>query len=253
MGHYKINSQSDNGVFVVTDSYKKLCKKFKKLKNSRGRIIHVIGAPGTGKSANIYAALEEMDLNVYDMELRLKDTETSSKEVFESIYTYLKEDLAEDSKNEIYRRLSKFDAVLFADRFHDSHLLNSDNIGFSVWTDHAGFRATYFYFLCITEYLRERKTYKGINIILQTAWRVYINGKKYDVFTDLGILSKFLVAVMRIFFEVVEISYSPNETIEIVKKHVDADEKLIEHYIGMYGYKPRLICQAIENEDNLKE
>ncbi len=250
MGKYKINSLSDNGVFVVTDSYKKLCKKFKSLKNSRGRIIHVIGAPGTGKSANIYAALEEMDLNIYDVELRLKNTDTSSKGVFKTVYTHLTEDLNAGSKGEVYKSLSEFDAVLFADRFHDSHLLNSKTVGFSVWTDHAGFRATYFYLMCIIEYLRERKAFKGINIVFQTAWRVYIGGNKYDVFTDLGILSKFLVAVMGIFFEVEAISYSPQETIKIVKKHVDADEKLIEHYIDKYGSKPRLICHALENNDS---
>ena len=55
---------------------------------------------------------------------------------------------------------------------------------------------------------------------------------------------------MRIFFEVVVISYSPQETFEIVKSHVNADDKLIERYIEKYGYKPRLICQALEKEDN---
>ena len=80
---------------------------------------------------------------------------------------------------------------MFADKFHDSHLIDEETVGFSVWTDHAGFKATKFYLLCISEYLRERKAFKGINIILQTAWRVYFRGKKYDVFSDLGILSTF--------------------------------------------------------------
>jgi len=56
MGNYKINSLSDNGVFVVTESYRKLCNTFKNLKKRRGRIIHVVGAPGTG-NLQIYMLL----------------------------------------------------------------------------------------------------------------------------------------------------------------------------------------------------
>jgi hypothetical protein len=249
MGKYKINSRIDNGIFVVTESYKKLCKTFKSLKTNRGRIIHVIGAPGTGKSANIYAAIDELGLNVYDVELTIKDVDLDSEEVFKDIYRFLKKDLRADSKEEIYKRLSKFDAVLFADKFHDSHLIDEETVGFSVWTDHAGFKATKFYMLCISEYLRERKAFKGINIILQTAWRVYFRGKKYDVFSDLGILSRSIVFLMRIFFEVVEISYSPQETLKIVKKHVNADDKLIESYINRYGSKTRFICIEMESDE----
>jgi hypothetical protein len=248
MGKYKINSRIDNGVFVVTESYKKLCKTFKSLKNNKGRIIHVIGAPGTGKSANIYAAVDELELNIYDVELTIKDVDLDSGEVFEEIYKFLKKDLGVNSKEEVYHTLSQFDAILFADRFHDSHLIEEKSVGFSVWTDHAGFTATKFYMLCINEYLKERKTFKGINIILQTAWRVYIRGKKYDLFSDLGILSSVVVFFMRIFFDVIEISYSPQETLEIVKNHVNADDKLIESYIDKYGSKPRFICNAMGND-----
>ena len=53
-------------------------------------------------------------------------------------------------------------------------------------------------------------------------------GKKYDIFTDLGILSRIIVAFMKILFEVVEISYSSQETLKIVKEHFDVEEKLIE-------------------------
>ena len=86
MGKYKINSLSDNGVFIVTESYKKLYNKFKSLRKTRGRIIHVIGAPGTGKSANIYAALDELDLNIFDVEFRINDIDMDAADVFEEIY-----------------------------------------------------------------------------------------------------------------------------------------------------------------------
>jgi hypothetical protein len=249
MGKYKINSRIDNGVFVVTESYKKVCKTFKSLKTNKGRIIHVIGAPGTGKSANIYAAIDELELNVYDVELTIKDVDLDSEEVFKEIYTFLKKDLGVSSREGVYKSLSKFDAILFADRFHDSHLIEDETVGFSVWTDRAGLKAAKFYMLCITEYLRERKTFNGINIILQTAWRVNIRGKKYDLFSDLGILSRSMVFLMRIFFNVIEISYSPQETLKIVKKHVNSDDKLIEGYIDKYGSKPRFICNAMEDND----
>ena len=106
MGKYKINSLSDNGVFIVTESYKKLYNKFKSLRKSRGRIIHVIGAPGTGKSANIYAALDELDLNIYDVEFTIKDIDMDSADVFEEVYKNLKRDLRAESKEEIYKGIS---------------------------------------------------------------------------------------------------------------------------------------------------
>ena len=248
MGKYKINSRSDNSVFVVTESYKKLCNRLKRLKKSRGRIIHVVGAPGTGKSSNIYSALDELGLDVYDTELRIKDIDMDSGNVFKEVYKEMKGDLGAGSKKEVYEGLSQFDALLFADRFHDSRLLDKKNIGFSVWTGQTGFKATKFYLLCIIEYFRERKSFKRINMILQTAWRVNFRGKKYDVFSDFGIISLGIIALLKIFFEVVVISYSPQETLKIVKKHVDADDKLIEHYIDQYGSKPRFICQAIEKD-----
>jgi Cdc6-like AAA superfamily ATPase len=249
MEKYKINSTSDNDVFVVTKSYKNLYNKFKSLKNSRGRIIHVIGAPGTGKSANIYAALDALELNVYDVEFTIKNVDSNSEEVFKEIYNFLKKDTNAKSKEEVYKNLSKFDVLLFADRFHDSHLMDNNNVGFSVWTKHARFMSTKFYLYCIWEYINERKYFKEINIVLQTSWRVYIIGKKYDIFTDLGILSRLIVIFMRILFEVVEISYSRQETLKIVKEHVNVDEKIIEKYIHKYGSKPRFICQALENNE----
>jgi Cdc6-like AAA superfamily ATPase len=249
MEKYKINSATDNRVFVVTESFLKLCNIFKTLKNSHGKIIHVVGAPGTGKSANIYAAIDKQELNVYDVKSPIKDVNINSKKVFNSVYNGFKKDFDVKSKKEVYKCLAEFDAVLFADMFHDSHLMDDDTVGFSVWAGHAGLGATKFYLLCMAEYLKERREYKHINIILQTAWRFHFRGNKYDLFSDMGILSKIVVTVMRIIFDVVVISYTPEETIKIVKNHVKADDKLIEHYIHEYGSKPRFICQALENEN----
>jgi len=245
MGKYKINSISENNVFIVTESYKKLYNKFKTLKNSSGRIIHVIGAPGTGKSTNIYAAIAELELNVYYVAFTIKDIDSNSQEVFKDIYKFLKKDLNAQSKEEVYKKLSKFDIILFADKFHDSHLFNNNYIGFSIWTGYTGLKSTKFYLYCIKEYINKRKSFKKINIVFQTAWKVYIMGKKYDIFTDLGILSHILVIFMKILFEVIEISYSQQETVKIVKEHVDADERIIEQYIHKYGSKPRFILSNI--------
>ncbi len=252
MGKYKINSANDNRVFVVTKSFITLCNMFKTLKNSHGKIIHVVGAPGTGKSANIYAAIEKQELNVYNVKSQIKDVNVNSKKVFNSVYNGFKRDFNVKSKKEVYNCLAGYDAVLFADMFHDSHLVDDDTVGFSVWAGHAGLRATKFYLLCVVEYLKERREYKRINIILQTAWKFHFRGRKYDLFSDMGILSKIVLAVMGTIFDVVVISYKPEETIKIVKIHVDADDKLIKQYIHEYGSKPRFICQAIENEDVVK-
>jgi hypothetical protein len=249
MGKYKINSVTDNRVFVVTQSFLKLSNIIESLKKSRGKIIHVVGAPGTGKSANIYAALEKEELNVYDVKSQIKSVNTDSKKVFNSVYNGFKEDFKVASKEEVYNCLTKYDAVLFADKFHDSHLVEDRTVGFSVWADHAGFKAVKFYLLCIKEYFNERKAYKNINIILQTAWRFHFRGKKYDLFTDLGIISKLILAVMKTIFTVVVISYSSEETIKIVKNHVNIDDKLIENYIDKYGSRPRFICQALERDE----
>lgn len=247
MEKYKVSSAGNNELFLITDCYKKLCQIMKGLKNDRGKIVHVIGAPGTGKSANIYHATGDLNLNIYDMKLRLKSVNVSSKQVFNTMFEGISEDLEVKSKEEIYRKLSEYDAVLIADNFHDSHNLDSKYIGFSKWTYHSGFKALYFYLLCITEYLRHIKYFKNINIILQTAWRIHIMGKKYDLFSDLGLFSKILVNILNIFFDVVVIYYSEKETIEIVKMHVkDADTDTVREYIHKYGHKPRFICDALE-------
>lgn len=248
MDKYKVNSSKDNRAFLITDCYKKLYKIFESLKTRKGKIIHILGAPGTGKSTNIFHALSKADLNFYEVKFSLKSGDESSKEVFNKIFQDLTYDLGLESGEEIYNKLSEYDAVLIADSFHDAHLLNPGNVGFSQWTDRAGFRSFYFYLLCIMEYFKNRKYYKKMNLIFQTAWRVHIRGKKYDIFTDFGLFSKFLVKILGIFFVVVEISYSEKETIEIVRIYIkDVGEETIKRCIHKYGYKPRFICHALEN------
>ena len=247
MEKYKVSSAGNNELFLITGCYRKLCRMLKNLKTDRGKIIHVIGAPGTGKSANIYHAIDDLDLNVYEMRSHLKSVHASSKQVFNAMFEGISKDLKVESKEEIYKKLSGYDAVLIADSFHDLHNLNPNYVGFSKWTYYSGFKAVYFYLLCITEYIRHRKYFKNINIILQTAWRIHILGKKYDLFSDLGLFSRIFVGILNIFFGVVQICYSEKETIEIVKMHVkDADIKTVKQYIQKYGHKPRFICDALE-------
>ena len=248
MDKFNVNSGSDNGTFFLTGSYNELFKKLKSLKTTRGRILHVTGAPGTGKSTNIYHAINELNLNVYDMGLNITNENMSSKKLFNHVYNDMKQFLGAGCKDEVLKDLSKYDAILFADKFHDAHLIGSKKVGFSLWTKKKGISSFKFYFLCINEYLKNRKEYNRINILLQTAWRVRIAGKKYDLFSDFGILSKLFVYFLKIFFEVVEIKYTHHETVKIVQKHVNADGKTIAQYIGRYGNKPRIICNALENE-----
>jgi len=247
MEKYKVNSIHDNKLFLITDCYRKLCEVLESLKKSKGKIVHVIGAPGTGKSTNIYHALNELNLNVYDVKLSLKSRKASSKQVLNALFENINNELQVKSKDEIYKKISEYDAVLIADSFHDSYNLDPNYVGFSQWTNKVGFRAFYFYLLCIIEYIKYWKYFKNINIVLQTAWRVYIRGKKYDIFSDFGLLSKILVYILKVFFDVVQISYSEKETIDIVKMHIkNTDEDTIKRCIQKYGFKPRFICDALE-------
>jgi hypothetical protein len=248
MGNFKVNTGSDNQTFVKTRSYRDLYNKLKTLKFQHGRIIHVVGAPGTGKSSNLYAAVEEAGLNCFDLELGLINPYADASEVMDQIYHDLKFGLNVRSKSELYHNLAGYDALLIADQFHDAHLINPEKVGYSLWTKTKGIGSLKFYFLCMKEYLLNRRDYKEINIVLQTAWRVKIGKKKKDLFTDFGILSRIFLAMLGLFFEVVEVRYSREETVEIVLMHVDVDQKTIEAYIDELGNKPRLVCQAIENE-----
>ena len=250
MENFKVNTRLDNRTFIVTESYRNLYNKLKGLKTSRGRIIHVISAPGTGKSSNIYAAMTELDLNFYDLKLDLKDPDAGAGKLFNQIYSDMKTALKSKSKTELYQILAGYDALLIADKFHDTHLINNKAIGYSLWTKNKGISSFKFYFLCVNEYIRNRKYYKGINLVFQTAWHVKIGKRKYDLFTDFGLFSRFCVGLMKLMFEVVEIKYTNQETIKIVQAYMNTDKKTIEYYIDKYGRKPRLICQAIDDEQH---
>lgn len=246
MVKYKVNTPDDDQDFVATAAYKRLSGQLNDLKIHKGRIIHVIGAPGTGKSANIYQAIKDLDLNVFNAVLALDDVHQSSFEVYHKFFDTLKEDMGVDSVEEVYMKASEYDAVLLADKFHDSQYLYDDKVGFSLWVDNKGIRSFPFYLLLVLHYFRNISKFRGVNLIFQTAWTFRIKGVKYDLFTDFGPLSKLLVRILRIFFMVVEIFYTESEIIAIVKKRVPhAEEKEIKSYIKQYGNRIRYILQAI--------
>jgi len=59
---------------------------------------------------------------------------------------------------------------------------------------------------------------------------------------------------LKLFFEVVEISYSESEIIDIVKKRTpDVEEEEIRSYIERYGNRIRFILKAIEKSQNEHE
>lgn len=242
---HKINVPSDNRIFVETQAYLKLKNVLEDLKYKKGNIIHVIGTPGTGKSANIYQAIDELGLKVYNVECDLKDLSATPQEVFETIIDNTKRSLNVKEKHEAYRRLSDFDAILFADKFHDSHFLKDGVHGFSEWTLKSK-RTPYFYLLCIKEYLKYKEKFKNLNIIFQTAWRLKLGDRKYDIFTDIPILSRILAKILGMIFTVVRIEYTPKETIKIVKAHLDVEEERIEKYIEVYGCRPRYILDKLK-------
>jgi hypothetical protein len=249
MATYKVKSKGDSDDFVVTNSFKILYRALHSLKIQKGRFINVIGAPGTGKSANIYYALNILDLNVYDPMLFLDNVEISSGDVFREFFNTLKDDLDVSEKGEVYKKVSEFDTILFADNFLDSEFLDAKKVGLSMWTEYKGLRSYPFYFLCILEYLKHKKDLKKVNVIVQLAWMIKISDVKYDLLTDFSFLSKILVFILKQFVEVVKISYSHAETIKIVKSQFkDVDEKQIELCIKRYGCKPRLIFEALEND-----
>ncbi|EKQ50651.1 MAG: hypothetical protein B655_2387 [Methanobacterium sp. Maddingley MBC34] len=247
MNEYKIRDQEENQTFVITRSYLNLLSTFQKLTDHRGSIVHVVGAPGTGKSTNIYSAVKELGLNFYEAKLPIPSLDLNSRDIFNLMVKSMKKDLGVRSHESLFAALKKFDAVLFADQFHDYHFINGNCAGFSQWTDHAGFKSFNFYLICIYEYLRHRNDFKEVNMVLQTAWRIQRGGKKKDLFTDVGLISRLAVSLLEIPFEVVEISYSEEETINIVKSHLsDTTNDEVKHHIKKYGNKPRFICQAIK-------
>ncbi len=252
MGNYKINQLEEVTNFVTTRSYNHLLETLEEVKEGKGHIIHVVGAPGTGKSTNIYKSIEELDLNVYEVKMPLNSLDMNARDVFNYMLQHIREDLQINNSEHVLPYLEKFDAVLFADQFHDAHMIQKGKIGFSQWTNYKGLKSLNFYRICIYEYLKHRTDFKNINMVLQTAWRIHYNGEKKDLFTDLGLFSNLAVKFLNVPFEVVEISYSEKETIKIVKSHFsEVSTEEIKEFIKKYGMKPRFICQNINKDNDL--
>lgn len=241
---FKVNRAEDNRIFVETESFRRLIEELEELKGSRGNILHVIGAPGTGKSSNIYYGIRKLGMNVYEVPCNLETVEVTAEEVFRSILEDVKSELGVDSAADVYRRFAEFDAVLFADRFHDSHEFSSFS-GFSQWTRNGGLEPLRFYLKCAGEYLKNRRVLAEVNIIFQTAWRFYFRGKKYDLFTDIPVISSLLFHTLSIPFRAVKIDYSRKETLNIIRAHLDADESEIQRLIDLYGCRPRIIMEKL--------
>lgn len=249
MENHKVISSKDNDDFVITDSFLKLCAKFKELKHSRGRIILIIGSPGTGKSSNIYKALKRLNLNYYEPVLFLDNTKKSSLVIFKELIDGIKKDFGVKTKEELVNKFSKYDTLLIADKIMDSESLDGKKIGLGEWIKNKGLKSIPFYLILFFEYLINKMSLNKINLVVHTTWAIEIKGYKYDLITDFSVFSKILSLILKIFFEVVEISYSEGDTIKIVKKHFkDIDDKKIKFYVKKYGNKPRYILDALENK-----
>lgn len=248
MARFKVNLPGEEGGFVETRSYQELYEKLQDVKRRKGRIIHVIGAPGTGKSTNIYHAIKSLNLSVYNAFIDLDHLHLSSRDVYRRFFTTLKEDMGVKSTEEVYKRTSQYDLVLVADKFHDTHLLYEDKVGFSQWMNKNGVKSLLFYLLLIGHYLRNRGKFSSINLVFQTSWAVKSGGKKCDLFTDFGVFSRLMLSFLKIFFEVVEISYSEEEIIEIVENKLPGAEVVdIKRCIDVYRSRIRFILNAMEN------
>jgi len=249
MSNHKVCSVKDNGNFVKTASFYKLFSVLKSLKTSRGRFVLVLGSPGTGKSANIYKVLSVLDINVYDAFLFI-DKDSKPDEVYRIFWDTIEEDMGAKSIKKIFKKAEEYDLILFADPFLDSEYFNSDKVGLGLWTEENGPSTFPFYFKVLWEYLKHFRDLKNVNIVAQIAWVFKYKGVRYDLLTDFGYLSKILVFFLKRFFEVVLISYTAEEMIEICRSQhgTDNDEK-IEKYIKKYGNKPRFIFEAIDEEE----
>jgi len=249
MENHKITSKRDEEDFIITASFLKICQKLRSLKNTKGRIILVIGAPGTGKSSNIYKSVDKLNLNVYEPVLLMDNIEKSPREVFNEILSTLKDELDVKTEDEIYSVFSKFDAVLVADKFLDSEFLDPHKVGLALWTEYKGIKTIPLFFRWMFEYLRHKRDLKNVNLVFQTAWPIRIRGFKYDLITDFGPLSVLISGILKLLFEVVEVAYLESETIKIVKNHFeDVDDDLVRKYIKKYGNRPRYILNDLEHE-----
>lgn len=251
MGNFKIHCRDENEKFIPTRSYQELLRHFSKFKKQHGIILHVVGAPGIGKSTNIYQASQEIGLKVYEACLILNSEKMSPKVVFDLTLDFMKKDLGIKTDLALYRKLKEFDMVLFADRFHDYHRIDPATVGFSQWTANKGWSAVPYYWYCMKEFLKQKNEFRYLNIVFQTSWSVHLGGRKRDLFTELGLISRISLFLLKIPFQVVEISYSPLETITIVKSHFhNVDEDRIKKKIALYNCKPRFICEALKTGNN---
>lgn len=248
MANHKVLSAEDSKDFVKTTSFYELCDILKSLKTSKGRFVHVLGTPGTGKSANIYQALSLLDINVYDAFLFI-DIDSKSKEVYKIFWKTIKEDMGAKSKKEVYKKASEYNLVLFADPFLDSEYIDPHKVGLGLWTENNGPSTFPFYFRILFEYFKHYKYLKDVNVVTQTSWVLKFQGVRYDILTDFHLISKILVFFLKLFFDVVVISYSKEEMIKIVKTYYSflSDEE-IDIYIKEYGNRPRFILKALEKE-----
>ncbi len=248
MSNHKVLSAKDNKSFVKTDSFHELFSVLKSLKNSKGRFILVLGTPGTGKSANIYSALSRLDLDVYEAYLFI-DMDSKPGDVYHIFWETLKKDMGVKSKKEVYKKASKYDLILFADPFLDSEYIDPEKVGLGLWTEENGPGTSPFYFKVLIEYLKQRNKLKKVNVVSQTAWILKFRGVKYDLLTDFSFLSKFLVFLLKLRFEVVEISYSKEEIRKIIRNHPQASSDAeIEELIKKYGTRPRFIFEALDEK-----
>jgi hypothetical protein len=249
MASYKVRSFQDCEYFIRTRSFLKLYPVLESLKNTRGRFIHVIGAPGTGKSANIYSTLALLDLNVYEAFLFLDSVKLTPDEVWEQFWATLMKDLGTENRADIYQQAAQYDLVLFADIFLDPEYVYEDKVGLGLWTEEHGPKTVTFYLRVLGEYLRHRKDLKEINIVTQTAWILKYRGVKYDLLTDFYILSWILVFLLQVFYEVVRISYTEDEVVQIIKNYdPHCNEEDIRYLIKKYGCRPRFILEALEKD-----
>lgn len=247
MAEYRVQSEGDNNDFVFTRSFRKIYRMFLSLKNRKGRFVLIIGTPGTGKSANIYSALKILDLDVYDPTLFLDKMSMSSSEVFHEFFKTLREDLGVETNEGIYQKVAEYDAVLLADKLLDSEFLDKDKFGLSLWTENNGIKAFPFYIKVFREYLKHRGDLEKVNVVIQTAFMIKINSVKYDLLTDFSILSEIFVFLMNLFFEIIRISYSEAETVQIIQKNFpEVSEEQVMSCIKKYGCRPRFIFEALE-------
>lgn len=248
MANRKVLSAKDNGSFVKTASFYELCSLLKTLRKSKGHFVMVLGAPGTGKSANIYQALSLLDLNVYDAFLFI-DVDSKPGDVFKIFWDTIKEDMGVKSKKEVYKKASRYDIVLFADPFLDSEHIDPNKMGLGLWTEENGPSTFPLYFKVLFEYIKHYNDLKKINIVAQTSWVLKFRGTRYDILTDFGYLSRFFVFLLKRLFDVILISYTKEEMMKIVRSHPNAgsDEK-IEKCIKKYGNRPRFIFEALDKD-----